>query len=125
MTSENNLNALRVSDPDLAKIAERTNPLPDTISISDIDLSEYQKVNALIESKAFLLEKNELDEEHFSNYTTQYSKITQIVTVLHNLEIGLYIVIAIFFVSISVIIYSVIGNFIYYYRDEIYITQLV
>jgi cell division protein FtsX len=28
-------------------------------------------------------------------------------------------------VSISIIIYSVIWNFIYYYRDEIYITRLV
>ena len=124
-TSENNLNALRVSDPDLAKIAERTNPLPDTISISDIALNEYPRVNSLVESKIFLLEKNDLDEEHFSNYTTQYKKITQIVSVLNNLDLGLYVIIIIFFVSISVIIYSVIGNFIYYYRNEIYITQLV
>jgi cell division protein FtsX len=31
----------------------------------------------------------------------------------------------VFIVSIAVIVYSVIWNFIYYYRDEIYITKLV
>jgi cell division protein FtsX len=37
----------------------------------------------------------------------------------------LWVVILVFVISIAVIIYSVIWNFIYYYRDEIYITKLV
>jgi cell division protein FtsX len=41
------------------------------------------------------------------------------------LQLWLEIVILIFIVSIAIIIYSVIWNFIYYYRDEIYITKLV
>jgi cell division protein FtsX len=55
----------------------------------------------------------------------QYKKIEQIIKVLHILQIWLYVIIAIFLVSISVIIYSIISNFIYYYKDEIYITRLV
>ena len=35
------------------------------------------------------------------------------------------IIIIIFFVSIAIITYSVVSNFIYYYKDEIYITRLV
>lgn len=31
----------------------------------------------------------------------------------------------VFLLSIAIIIYSIIGNFIYYYKDEIYITKLV
>jgi cell division protein FtsX len=37
----------------------------------------------------------------------------------------LWIIILVFVVSIAIIIYSVIWNFVYYYRDEIYITKLV
>ena len=52
-------------------------------------------------------------------------KIEQVTNVLYILQWGLYIVILVFLVSISIIIYSIIGNFIYYYIDEIYITRLV
>jgi cell division protein FtsX len=41
------------------------------------------------------------------------------------LQLGLYVVILVFLISISIITYSIIWNFIYYYRDEIYITRLV
>lgn len=124
-TKDQILDELRIKEPDLAKILERTNPLPDTISLSQIDISEYDLINSVIESKLFILAKDEADQDYFANYTSQYKKIKQVIKVLDLLQVWLYFVIAIFFVSISIIIYSIIWNFIYYFKDEIYITKLV
>jgi cell division protein FtsX len=41
------------------------------------------------------------------------------------LQNWLYIIIGIFLISISIITYSIISNFIFYYKNEIYITRLV
>lgn len=120
------LDEIRLSEPDLAQILERTNPLPNTIVLSNIELEEYKDLNNIIEQKMYILSNEEEDEsEYFANYSVQYKKIEQIIKVLHILQIGLYVIIAIFLVSMSVIIYSIIWNFIYYYKDEIYITRLV
>ena len=116
---------MRIKEPDLAKILERTNTLPNTIVLSEIWLEQYKELNSTIENKLFVLSQEESDIEHFSNYTAQYKKIEQVTTILHILQLGLYIIIAVFLISISVITYSIIWNFIYYYRDEIYITRLV
>lgn len=124
-TKDQILDEIRISEPDLAQILERTNPLPDTIVLSNIDLTEYGELNDVIENKLFILSSQEDNKEHFSNYDVQYKKIEQIIRILHILQIGLYIIIAVFLVSMSVIIYSIIWNFIYYYKDEIYITRLV
>ena len=124
-TKEVILDEIRASEPDLAKILERTNPLPDTILLNDIKLTDYDNINRIIENKLYLLVSNETDQEYFANYTTQYKKIQNIITLLHIVQIGLYIIIGIFLISIAIIVYSIIGNFIYYYRDEIYITRLV
>lgn len=115
------------TDPDLVSILERQNPLPETITIENIPLSEYENLNTIIENKMFLLsdtDENDLSN-YFSTYTKQFSRIRDLIGVLNTLQIGLYIIIGTFLVSIAVIVYSIIGNFIYYYRDEIYITRLV
>ena len=124
-TKEDILEEMRLKEPDLAKILERTNPLPDTIALSEIWLEQYEELNQIIENKLFILSQNESDIEHFSNYTVQYKKIKQIINILDKLQWWLYIIIAMFLVSILIIIYSIIWNFIYYYKDEIYITRLV
>ena len=111
--------------PDLVKILERTNPLPNTINISNIDLKDYEKVNEVIENKSFILSTDEWDEQYFSNYKVQYNNIERMISTLNNIWLWLYIIIVIFLVSIWIIIYSIIWNFIYYYKDEIYITRLV
>ncbi len=119
------LEEMRKKEPWLVKILERNNPLPDTIVLSNIDLNQYASLNSVIENKMFILSKSDSDKEYFANYSSQYNKITNIINILDILQLWLYVIIAIFVVSISVIIYSVIWNFIYYYRDEIYITRLV
>jgi cell division protein FtsX len=65
------------------------------------------------------------NQESFSTYTRQFERIGKVTSVLNILQIGLYIIIATFIVSIAIIVYSIIWNFIYYYKDEIYITRLV
>ena len=127
-TKEDILEDIKIKEPDLARILERTNPLPDTITLSNISLWEYEKVNSIIESKLFILvnaASDWWDEQHFSDYTSQYNKITSIINILNILQLWLYVIISIFIVSISIIIYSIIWNFIYYYKDEILVTRLV
>ncbi len=119
------LESLRDRDPELVKILEKTNPLPETITLSNIDLDSYNGLNGLIEQKSFILAQDKQDAQHFANYKVQYNKINDVIGRLQLLQTGLYAVIAIFVISIGVIIYSVIGNFVYYFKDEIYITRLV
>ncbi|MDD3793327.1 MAG: hypothetical protein PHI37_00750 [Candidatus Gracilibacteria bacterium] len=124
-TKDDILNDIRLKEPDLVKILERSNPLPDTIVLSNIGISEYKKINSLVESRLYLLVNSDKGDDYFANYTTQYKKIEDVTSVLEILKFGLAIIIFIFVGSIAIITYSIIGNFIYYYRDEIYITKLV
>lgn len=125
-TKEQGLEDLRWQDPELVQIIERENPLPDTILLSWIKLEEYWIVNNLIEKRLYILsDEKEKNKDYFSNYSSQYKRINKVITILHTLQIWLYVVIWIFLASIAVIVYSIIWNFIYYYKDEIYITKLV
>ncbi len=123
-TKESLLRQWRQREPRLVSILEKDNPLPNTIVISNVDIPYYKELNNKIENKLFILEKRN-DKEYFANYTTQYERINKIISVLTLLKNWLYFIIAIFFVAIAVINYSVISNFVYYYKDEIYITKLV
>jgi cell division protein FtsX len=73
----------------------------------------------------YLLSNDQTKEDYFANYWTQYQRIEDITSILDILKLWLNAIISIFVFSIAVIIYSVISNFIFYYKDEIYITQLV
>lgn len=119
------LDELRAREPDLVKILERSNPLPDTIILSNIWINYYEAVNAIIEPKEFLLSTYSDDQTHFSHYASQYENIKSILKILNILTLGLYIIIGVFILSIFIITYSIIWNFIYYFKDEIYITRLV
>lgn len=125
-TKETVLKELEKKDPELVKILERINPLPETITLSNIDLDQYDMLNTIIENKLFIISNAwEEKKDHFSHYSAQYQKIKQVIWVLKTLQIWLYIIIWIFLVSIAVIIYSIIWNFIYYFKHEISITRLV
>lgn len=129
-TKDEVLEELRERDPELVNILERQNPLPETITLEDIPLKEYENLNSIIENKLFVLTENTAEgetkeEEYFSTYTRQFERIDKVTSLLNILQIGLYVIIATFVISIAVIVYSIIGNFIYYYKDEIYITRLV
>ncbi|MFA5917326.1 MAG: hypothetical protein WC850_03790 [Candidatus Gracilibacteria bacterium] len=121
------LDELKQKDPKLVGILEDVNPLPNTIVISNVGLNDYVSLNDNIEKKIYMLDNGDKQEkkENFTDYKAQYKRIIKVITVLNILRVGLYVIIGIFLLSISVIVYSIIGNFIYYYRDEIYITKLV
>lgn len=119
------LDEIRKKEPDLVEILERTNPLPDTIILSNIQIDYYKDINNLVEPKTYILKKYQDDQDHFSYYWSQYKNIENIIGVLWILTYWLYIMIAVFLLSIFIITYSIIWNFIYYFKDEIYITRLV
>jgi cell division transport system permease protein len=125
-TKEEVLEEIRLKDPELVKILEKENPLPETITLKNIRLEEYEQLNLMIENKLFVFQTaTQKDKDYFSSYTAQYDRIVKVIGILSTLQIGLYAIIAIFLISILVIVYSIIGNFIFYYKDEIYITRLV
>jgi hypothetical protein len=78
---------MRIREPDLVKILERENPLPDTVVLSNIAISDYEKVNNLIEQKLYLLSNDETQENYFANYTTQYQKIEEVTSILSILQL--------------------------------------
>ncbi len=122
-TKQDSLNDLSKQDPELVRILEMENPLPETIMLSDIKLEEYENLNRIIENKMYVLSEDK--KKDISNYTSQYKRIEAVTKVLKTLQTWLYFIISIFIVSISIITYSIIWNFIFYYRNEIYITRLV
>jgi len=128
-TKEELLEELRERDPDLVNILERQNPLPETITLKNIPLQQYDILDTIIQSKLYVLTESwqeaNIDEDYFSSYKQQFERIWQVISTLKVLQVGLYIIIITFLVSIAIIVYSIIGNFIYYYKDEIYITRLV
>jgi len=130
-TKDDVLEEIRQKDPELVRILERQNPLPETIELSNIPIDSWWEVNSIIESKIFLFSKEKNDDlesttkKNFAEYSTQYKKIENVTKYLVILRIALYIMIALFLLSIWVIIYSIIWNFVFYYKDEIYITRLV
>ncbi len=126
LNKEEALKLMEKRDSVLVKIIESENPLPETIILSDIKLNQYEYLNSIVENKLFILSNmKEWNENYFSNYTTQYERIRKIITILNMLKIGLYVIIWIFVFSIAVITYSIIWNFVYYFRNEIAITRLV
>jgi len=121
------LDEMKKQDEDLVKILEKSNPLPNTIIVKDIPLELYEDLNYIIKWKLYLFweDKKNIKNGDISSYKWQYERIEKVTSILKVLWFWLYIIIAIFILSIAIIIYSIIWNFIYYYKDEIYITRLV
>jgi len=117
------LEQMRKKDEELVSIIQLQNPLPATINISNIDIDQYSDVNFVIEWKSFIL--SDFKSWSIYDYSNQYNRIIFITQILKTLKLALYIIIWIFLLAIFVIIYSIIWNFIFYYREEISITKLV
>lgn len=124
------LEEVRKKDPELVRILERQNPLPETIELSNIPIKSWENVNSIIQWKIFLFSKEDVEnienqKTHFSEYRSQYKNIENVTGYLLILRVTLYVMIWLFLLSIWIIIYSIIWNFVFYYKDEIYITRLV
>ncbi len=121
------LDDLRKKDEKLVSILENNNPLPNTILIKNIPLSLYDDLDYIIKQKIYLFtdSSKSSNKNDITNYKSQFNRISKIIWVLKTLQFALYLIIIVFILSIWIIIYSIIWNFIFYYKDEIYITRLV
>lgn len=119
---------LKKKDAELVRIlnSDWVNPLPATISISNIKLNEYEWLDDMIEKRMFIfIDKDKNQKNNVSNYKDQYDNIIKVINTIKTLQMWLYFIIWVFVISIFVIVYSIISNFIFYYKDEIYVTKLV
>lgn len=124
-TKDEVLEQMKEKDEELVKIIEWINPLPATINLSNIEIWEYENLNNVINNNNFLLSNSKSWSDYMSSYSAQYERIMKVITILKTLQLWLYFIISIFLLAISIIVYSIIWNFVYHYKDEIYITKLV
>ena len=110
------------------------NPFPNTIFISNINFNNYWKIDKIIK-KRMSWDDAIFDESEWNKvlwikkventYKQKMKKIDSISLALKALGFWVYFMIFIFVVSIFIIIYSIIWNFVFHYRNEIYITKLI
>lgn len=127
-SSKDNFEVLRSRDPELAKIIddESQNPLPSTISVKNVPIERYEALDRVIVQNTGVLDINE--EKHAKsviNYRNQFERIRTVISVLYSLRFGLYCIIGFFLFSVFVVIFHSIGNAVFFFREEIKITQLV
>jgi hypothetical protein len=73
------------------EIVKNENPLPSTISLSNIKIEQYQALNETIESKSFIL--SDFRAHSTFDYRSQYLRIQKILSILTALKLALYIII--------------------------------
>lgn len=116
---------LEKSWSDFNSVLQWENPLPWVLKISNIDIEEHDKINEIVSNKTSILDGRTTPNTKQVDYKGQFNTIKTITPALQNFQIWIYILIAIFIFSIWIIIYSIISNFIFFFKDEIYITNLV
>lgn len=119
---------LKRLDPELVKVIENDsdNPLPSSIIISKIDRELYETVDKTIANyKGIIIFDEKASKNKLIDYRAQYKKIQSLTDVVNNVIVGVYFIIGFFIFTVFLIVYSIIGNFVFYYRDEIKITKLV
>ncbi len=122
------LEILRDRDPELALIIqdESDNPLPDTLQIENISINDYERFNTMIAGFQDIIEydKEKLDRK-LNSYTAQYERIHSIVSFLQSVQFSVWALVLLFCLTVGVIMYLIIGNFIFFHSDEIRIIELV
>ena len=126
-SAKDNLETLRKRDPELAKIVEtdEENPLPSTIAVKNVPIERYDELDRVIQTRSRSLELSDDTRKSFIGYKNQYDRLRKVVQVLHSLRTGLYGVIGFFLFSVFIVIFHSIGNAVFYFREEIKITELV
>lgn len=119
---------LQTRNPDLATLVENTgeNPLPDSIRIDNIPIDQYNAFNTYIEKNKNMLQYNkDVFDRKLLDYQSQFSRIAFVVYLLSLLEFWVLTLLFFFAFTVSVILYTVISNSIYFFRQEIEIIHLV
>lgn len=122
------LNLLKVRNPDLTALIENTgeNPLPDSLRIDNIPLDQYNTFNEILEKEKdiFFYDKDALDRKYL-DYQSQFQRVSIVVKLLSTLEYWVFALLGLFMFTVAVIIYTVIGNSVFFHRQEIEIIELV
>lgn len=122
------LNLLKERNPDLTALIENTgeNPLPDSLRIDNIPLDQYSTFNEILskEKDIFFYDKDALDRKYL-DYQSQFQRVSLVVKLLSTLEYGVFGLLGLFIFTVAVIIYTVIGNSIFFHKQEIEIIELV
>jgi cell division protein FtsX len=119
---------LKERNPDLTALIENSgeNPLPDSLRVDNIPLDDYGKFNDLVsEEKDILFYDKDAMNRKYLDYQSQFQRISFVVQFLQILEYGVYALLSLFLFTVSVIIYTVIGNSIFFHKNEIEIIELV
>ncbi len=129
------LNQAQKKSPEVLNIINWIdNPFPNTYFLSNIDINDYAKLDKIIKKRMkwpdAIFDESEWNKILWikkveNNYKDKISKIDKITLALKSLWFWIYFIIFIFVSSIFIIIYSIIWNFIFHYRNEIYITKLI
>ncbi len=119
---------LKKRDPDLAKVIENDseNPLPSTISIKNVPIENYADLDRVISEHTNTIDiADDKRKKSFLDYKAQYDRIRDVVHILVSLQYGLFAIIGFFLFSVFVVVFQSIGNAVFYFREEIKITELV
>jgi len=118
---------LTTRNPDLATLIESdSNPLPNSVRLSNIDINLYESLNVFIGRFRDVLQYNQesLDKK-LLDYKSQFERISSVVEMLHILQFAVYILLGLFVFTVSIVIYMVIHNFVFFLQDEVRIIELV
>jgi cell division transport system permease protein len=119
---------LQIRDPELAKVIEweKENPLPSSIVIKKIWLTQYESLDKIISKyKNIIIYDEEKSKKNITDYKAQYQRINDVIKIFTSIQYWIYCIIGFFIFSVFIIIYNTIWNFIFFYREEIKITKLV
>ena len=128
ISSDDAFSVLQKRDPDLAHVVENgdENPLPASILVENIPLDHYADVDTVVQRyNSIIVYDTSREHENLINYTAQYQRIHSLLGILLSIRMGVYIVIMCFLLSVALIVYTIIGNFVFFFRDEIRIAALV
>jgi len=122
------LEVLRLRDPQLAALIEddHKNPLPNTLQIENIPLDQYDDLNAIIPWYQDIIEYDrEKMERKLLSYQSQYERIASVVSFMQSMQFSILILVLLFCMTVGIIAYLIIGNSIFFHRNEIQIIELV
>ena len=128
ISSQDALEIVKLRDPDLAWIIqdESDNPLPSSLRLENIGLPYYWSLDSIIRLYKDYIEYDESKmQAQLVDYTSQYTKISSLVAFIQTVQFWVYWIVWLFLFTVFMIIYNTIWNFIFFYRDEIKIIELV
>ena len=127
ISREKALVLLTARNPDLATLIEDdSNPLPNSVRLSNIDINQYSSLNTYIGRFRDILQYDQWSfDKKLLDYRSQYERITSVIQMLNILQATVYIFLALFVFTVAILVYMVIHNFIFFLQNEVRIIELV